>query len=79
METAKVAFGSLNYLTLGIYLLGTLLMGAWFSRRARSTGDYFQAGRRIPWWVMGISLSNVSSISYMSIPAKAFAENWVVF
>lgn len=28
---------------------------------------------------MGISISNVSSISYMSIPAKAYAENWVVF
>jgi len=79
METEKVAFGSLNYFTLGAYLLGTLVLGAWFSRRARSTRDYFQAGRRIPWWVMGISLSNVSSISYMSIPAKAYAENWFVF
>ena len=79
METQKIAFGALNYVTLGAYLLATLVMGVWFSRRTKSTGDYFRAGGRIPWWVMGISISNVSSISYMSIPAKAYAENWVVF
>jgi SSS family transporter len=28
---------------------------------------------------MGISISNVSSISYMSIPAKAYAEDWTIF
>ncbi len=79
MEPGKIEFGALNYLTLGAYLLGTLVMGLWFTRRNRSTADYFLAGRRVPWLVMGISIANVSSISYMSIPAKAFAENWVVF
>lgn len=78
MPTAPVEFGLLNYVTLGAYLLGTLWLGLWFSRRNRSTADYFSAGRRIPWWVMGISISNVSSISYMSIPAKAFAEDWTI-
>lgn len=79
MPSSPVAFGGFNYLTLGAYLLGTLWLGLWFARRNRSTTDYFSAGRRIPWWVMGISISNVSSISYMSIPAKAYAENWTIF
>jgi SSS family transporter len=79
MPPTSVAFGALNYLALGAYLIGTLSLGLWFARRNRSTTDYFSAGRRIPWWVMGISISNVSSISYMSIPAKAYAENWTIF
>lgn len=79
MSSPHVHFGALNYLTLGAYLLGTLCLGLWFARRNRSTTDYFSAGRRIPWWVMGISISNVSSISYMSIPAKAYAEDWTIF
>ena len=79
MDTGKIEFGALNYLTLAAYLVGTLVMGLWFTRRNKSTVDYFTAGRRVPWLVMGISVANVSSISYMSIPAKAFAENWVVF
>ena len=79
MNNGQIEFGLLNYLTLGAYLFGTLWLGLWFTSRNKSTGDYFRAGRRIPWWVMGISIGNISSISYMSIPAKAYAENWVVF
>lgn len=78
MNSPPIDFGALNYVALGAYLLGTLWLGVWFARRARTTGDYFHAGRRVPWWVMGISISNVSSISYMSIPAKAYAEDWTI-
>lgn len=78
MDRAHVSFGLLNYLTLGGYLLGTLVLGLWFTRRNKNTDQYFKAGGNIPWWVVGISLSNVSSISYMSIPAKAYAGDWTV-
>lgn len=78
MDATVVPFGWLNYLTLGIYLVATLCLGLWFTRQNRDTDQYFKAGGRIPWWVVGISLSNVSSISYMSIPAKAYAEDWTV-
>jgi SSS family transporter len=78
MESTHVSFGLLNYLTLGAYLLSTLMLGLWFTRRNKTTEQYFKAGGSIPWWVVGISLSNVSSISYMSIPAKGYAEDWTV-
>jgi SSS family solute:Na+ symporter len=78
MDSTHVSFGLLNYLTLGAYLVSTLVLGLWFTRRNKTTNQYFKAGGSIPWWVVGISLSNVSSISYMSIPAKAFAEDWSV-
>ncbi len=78
MPPTQVSFGLLNYVTLAAYLLGTLALGLWFTRRNNTTDQYFKAGGAIPWWVVGISLSNVSSISYMSIPAKAFAEDWTV-
>ena len=63
MDPTHVSFGLLNYLTLGGYLLGTLVLGLWFTRRNKNTEQYFKAGGSIPWWVVGISLSNVSSIS----------------
>ena len=78
MDSTHVSFGLLNYVTLGAYLLTTLMLGLWFTRRNKNTDQYFKAGGNIPWWVVGISLSNVSSISYMSIPAKAYAEDWSV-
>lgn len=77
-DPAYVSFGLFNYVTLGGYLLATLFLGLWFTRRNQNTDQYFKAGGSIPWWVVGISLSNVSSISYMSIPAKGYAEDWTV-
>ncbi|MES2691966.1 MAG: sodium:solute symporter [Verrucomicrobiota bacterium] len=78
MDSTHVSFGLFNYLTLSGYLLATLVLGLWFTRKNKNTDEYFKAGGSIPWWVVGISLSNVSSISYMSIPAKGYAEDWSV-
>ncbi len=43
-------FGFLNYLILGIYLSGLVFMGFYFSKREKTTNDFFKAGGRIPWW-----------------------------
>lgn len=79
IAATDISFGAINYVTLGAYLVATLVFGLWFAGRNQTTSDYFKAGRSIPWIVVGISMSNVSSISYMSIPAKAYASNWTVF
>jgi solute:Na+ symporter, SSS family len=72
-------FGWLNWTVLGGYLLAILLMGVYFSRREKSTDDFFLAGRRIPWWAAGLSIvgTGLSAITFMSFPAKAYADNWI--
>ena len=46
----------IDYVLLLIYLLGTLALGLWLGRRVHNVGDYFLAGRRLPWWAIGMSL-----------------------
>ncbi|MDP6636886.1 MAG: sodium:solute symporter [Phycisphaerae bacterium] len=74
-------FGVLNWAVLGGYLLAILLMGVYFSRREKSTNDFFLAGRRIPWWAAGLSIvgTGLSAITFMGFPAKAYAGNWIHF
>jgi len=74
-------FGWLNWTVLGAYLLAILLMGLYFSRREKSTDDFFLAGRRIPWWAAGLSIvgTGLSAISFMGFPAKAYSGNWIAF
>ena len=38
-----------------------------------------RGGQQMPWWATGCSIfaTRLSSITFMSIPAKAFAQNWV--
>ncbi|MGH8196340.1 MAG: sodium:solute symporter [Woeseiaceae bacterium] len=70
----------LDWIVLAVYLLIMLGIGFFFYNRekSRSSADFFVGGRSIPFWAAGISLyaTNVSSISYIAIPAKAFETNW---
>jgi len=71
-------FGWINGSILVLYLLGLVAMGIYFARREKTTDDYFKAGRRIPWWAAGLSIfgTQLSAITFMAIPAKAFATDW---
>ncbi len=75
------SFGKLTWIVLIAYLAGLLLMGAYFSRREKTTDDYFLGGRRVPWWAAGISIfgTGLSAITFMSITAKVAATNWIYF
>lgn len=75
------SFGGYNYLILGVYLLGMLVIGFIFSKRQVNEQDFFRAGQRIPWWAAGISIygTQLSAITYMAIPAKTFATDWTYF
>lgn len=72
------AFGTLNYIVLLVYLAAIMMVGVYFARRQKSADDYFKAGGRIPGWAAGISVfaTTLSSITFMSIPAKAYTGDW---
>jgi len=78
---AKPRFGFANFTVLAVYLLILVAMGIYFSKREKTTEDFFLAGRRIPWWAAGISIfgTQLSAITFMAIPAKTYATDWVYF
>lgn len=47
---------ALDYLIILAYLSALICLGFYFRKRAgRGAYDYFLGGRRIPWWVLGVS------------------------
>ena len=60
-----------------IYLgiLGTL--GLYFSRRQKTTEDYFLAGRNLPGWVVGFSIMGtiVGSATFVGHPGEVFKKD----
>lgn len=71
-------FGLINYIVLIVYLAALIIMGFYFSKREKSTDDFFKAGGRVPWWAAGLSIfgTQLSAITFMAIPAKSFATDW---
>lgn len=78
VESASASFGLLNYSILGAYLATMLGAGVFFATRTRSTDDFFRGGQRVPFWVAGLSIfaTMLSSITFIALPAKAFATDW---
>ncbi|MCK4959324.1 MAG: sodium:solute symporter, partial [Planctomycetes bacterium] len=74
-------FGIIDFSTIGIYLSIMIGVGVFFSFRNKTSDDFFRGGQRVPWFVAGLSIfaTMLSSITFIAIPAKAYATNWVYF
>lgn len=55
-----------------VYLAGMIGLGLWLGRRERSDEEYFLAGRKMPWFAVGVSViaSILSSLTYLSEPGE---------
>jgi solute:Na+ symporter, SSS family len=59
------------------YLVGITLFGVWFSRKQKTTRDYFLGDRNVPWWAIAASIvaTETSTVTFISVPGVAFARN----
>lgn len=72
---------TIDVLILSLYLGLILGLGLYFSRRQKSTDDYFLAGRNLPGWVIGFSLMGtvVSSATFVGHPGNTFnSDFWML-
>ncbi len=67
-----------DYTVLALYFIVQFAVGAWFTRREKDTATFFLGNRSVVWWAAGLSIfgTSISAITYVSIPATAFAGNW---
>lgn len=76
IKEERASLGLLNWIVIAVYLLGMVGIGYWFMKRkaAATTEAYFRGGQKIPYWVAGLSIfaTVLSSITFMSIPARAY-------
>src|SRR5207302_7051676 len=59
-----------------LYVAGTTLFGAWFSRRQHDIKTYFVGDRNISWWLVLISIvaTETSTVTFLSVPGLAYAN-----
>jgi SSS family solute:Na+ symporter len=61
-----------------LYVLGTIGLGAWFSRRQHSLSTYFVGDRNVSWWLVLISIvaTETSTVTFLSVPGVAFKSDF---
>ena len=69
---------TLDLAIIAAYLAGTILLGAWFSRRQTDLKYYFVSGRNLPWWVVMASIvsTETSAVTFISVPGYAFGTDY---
>ena len=69
----------LDLLVIGLYFAAMVGVGWFFSRRTKTTEDYFVGNRSYPGWVAGVSLfgAQISSITFVAYPADAYKTAWL--
>ncbi|MBI3818727.1 MAG: sodium/solute symporter [Planctomycetes bacterium] len=62
---------------IGAYLFGVVAVGAWFSKRQKTTRQYFTGGGKVPWWAVAASIvaTETSTVTFISVPGNAYAKN----
>jgi len=64
-----------------VLITGNIIFGISFYRKNKTTDQFTAAGRKLPSWIVGMSIfaTFVSSISYLALPGKAYMTNWNAF
>ena len=78
LRRPEIAFPKGNWVAIILYLGAVMGIAFYFARRTKATDDFFRGGQRVPGWVAGLSIfaTMLSSITFIAIPARAFATDW---
>ena len=71
---------TLGAIVFGVYILGVLALGIYASRKGRRTKrDYFLAGDKLPWWMIGGSImaANISTHQIVGVMGVAYSRGFV--
>ncbi|RMI14697.1 MAG: sodium transporter [Calditrichaeota bacterium] len=70
----------LDFGVIVISLIVSLAIGAYFSRRQKSTRRYFAAEGSLPSWAIGLSIlaTLISSVTFLAYPGAGYSSNWIL-
>ena len=72
---------TVDYLLIGVYLIGVVVFGIKSAGKQRSTKDYFLGSKELPWWAICFSIvaTETSTLTVIGIPAVAYGGNMTFF
>ena len=73
-------FASLDWIILGAYIAGNLVVGFFLSKKVRTAQHYYLGQRTTPWPVIGLSVAAtyIGALAFLGGPAWAYEEGFSV-
>lgn len=69
----------LDYAVIALFFTTMIGVGIYYSRKAKSSDQYFGNDKSIPWWLSGISfyMNSFSALAFVMYSALAYKFGWV--
>lgn len=71
----QAQLSSIDLIIVVLYIVGTTLLGVWFSRRQTDLKTYFVGDRNVAWWLVLISIvaTETSTVTFLSVPGLSYS------
>lgn len=74
MSAAAGGLAGIDTAIVVVYLVGVLLVGSYFARWVHSPGDFFMAGKALPFWAVGMSIvvSDIGATDFIAVAGGTY-------
>ncbi len=74
MDSLAGNLAVIDYIIIGVYMAGVLYLGSYFAKYIHTSGDFFLAGRSLPFWAIGMSVvvSDIGAIDLITGAGAAY-------
>lgn len=71
---AGMGLAAIDYGIVLVYLAGVLVLGTYFGRYVKTAGDFFIAGRALPFWAVGMSIvvSDIGATDFIAVAGGTY-------
>ena len=75
----KTGLAFLDYAVIAVFFAVMLGVGVFYSRRSKSSDQFFGNDKTVPWWLSGISfyMNSFSALAFVMYSALAYKFGWV--
>ncbi len=72
-------FAILDYAVIAVFFAVMIGVGAYYSRKAKSSEQFFGNDHSVPWWLSGVSfyMNSFSALAFVMYSALAYKYGWV--
>ncbi len=80
MPEATETLAGIDVVIVVMYMIGVFVLGTFFSRYVKNAGDFFVAGRSLPFWAIGMSIvvSDIGAMDFVAVAGGTYTDGIAV-
>ncbi|MDX9975947.1 MAG: hypothetical protein RBU21_23415 [FCB group bacterium] len=76
MDEAMMGLANIDIAIIIIYMVGVFVLGTFFGKYVKDAGDFFIAGKALPFWAIGMSIvvSDIGAMDFVAVAGSAYTH-----